>query len=115
MNDIFRHQFTDIMIKVQSRDQAVNFLVSTFGLALSDNGSGWTALEDPETKQRIVITEEDFGSTWAISIATSHMDQTIQSLSKQGVQVKFHKELATGFQYALCENALGISILLYTR
>jgi predicted enzyme related to lactoylglutathione lyase len=80
-----------------------------------EGGFGWMALEHRKTRQRIVLTEERFGSPWAMAFGTDDLEETLAVLTGYGVNVVSQKNETGGFKHALCIDPSGIPLLIYVR
>lgn len=108
-------RFTDTMISVPSIEQAMSFWTFKMGFEYKEGGFGWMALEDKATKQRIVLTEENFGSQWALSFATDNFEDTLKRLSECGVMITRKMDEPGGFKHALCHDERGIPLIVFVR
>jgi hypothetical protein len=62
-------KFTDVMLRVADLPAAVHALQQALKFSAVENGDGWIALTDASGVQRIVLTDRDFGSGWALGCA----------------------------------------------
>ena len=113
--DVRNQKFTDIMIAVESLDGAESVWNGVMGLERVAEGQGWRMLQDPDTKQRLVITSEPFGAEWAIAFAAKDLDTTLNALGLARAVVQRQDTSAVGFQYALARTFAGQPILVYVE
>jgi hypothetical protein len=67
-------KFTDVMLRVVDLPAAVQALEQALKFSAVQNGEGWVALTDASGAQRIVLTDRDFGSGWALGCARADED-----------------------------------------
>lgn len=108
-------KFTDTMIHVPSVQEAMSFWTFKMGFEYIEGGFGWMSLEDKKTKQKIVLTEENFGSPWALAFSTNNFDETLERLAESKITIKTKVITPGGFKHALCYDELGIPLLVYVR
>lgn len=108
-------KFTDTMIHVPSVQNAMSFWTFKMGFEYKEGGFGWIALEDVKTKQKIVLTEDDFGSPWALAFATNNFEETLEKLTESKIVIKTRVDIPGGFKHALCYDEMGIPLLVYVR
>lgn len=103
---------TDIMMKVDDIQSAKDLFGNLLNLEETNSGPGWVQLEDLDTHQRLVLTNEDFGSPWALATSTRDMSSTVSNL--QDVNAKLVKEGSSGagFVYKLFKTN-GLNLLIY--
>lgn len=105
-------RMTDTIVHVDSMKSAVVFLNGFLGLRKITDGPGWVMLEDSVTAQRIVLTAEDFGSDWALSVAAGDIKEVALGLREAGATLERAPGVPGGGRFELWR-AEGIPLLLY--
>ena len=104
---------TDIMIRVDSVQDAVGVLTESLNLMPCGSGDDWTMLEDQQSGQRLVLTVRDFGASWALAVSTPNIEKTLTQFAAQGIPVPDKEDLDRHASVTLYQGANDIQILLY--
>lgn len=106
-------QFTSTMIRVDSLEAAGAFWTDVMGMVEIERSDYGMILEDPDSKQRVMLVTAGFGSKYALAIATDDMDGMLERLVRNGAEVQQPRKADFGAEYALCRGPFGISIMIY--
>jgi predicted enzyme related to lactoylglutathione lyase len=114
--DAFTGRFVDTSVRVDSLAGALRFWVEIMGFSQTAHSDGtsdnWATVEDPRTGQRLCLTEGE-AAPFAVSIETTDLDTTVQTLTDAGCQVVEQGANETnGFRWALCTDPSGIPLLV---
>ena len=107
--------FTDTMIAVSSLEEVMGFWTITMGFDYVEGGIGWMALQDKKTKQRIVLTGDDFGCPWALAFATKNLEEALTILEARGLKIVQKNTSPGGFRFVFCHDERGIPVVVYVR
>jgi catechol 2,3-dioxygenase-like lactoylglutathione lyase family enzyme len=113
MSDDKSCQFTDTMIRVESLDTAAKFLTGVLGMVEIEREEDGIIIEDSDSKQRITLVTTEFGSKYALAVATDDMQAMLGKLRESGAEVQSPKKAGSGIEYALCKGPSGIPIMVY--
>lgn len=77
-------RLTETMIRVTSVPEAAARLERLLDLRTVEDGEGWRLLEDRASGQRVVLTDRDFGSPWALMVAAGDPEATAAACRDEG-------------------------------
>ncbi len=107
-------RFTDLMVRVPSLAESVNFWKDVFGFLDADAGEGWSTLRDPNTGQRMTLVEGDIGAPWALAVAAEDMDAAVKGFEARGGELLQRTETAEGESHCRCRAPDGVIVLFYS-
>ena len=113
MSDDKSCQFTDTMIRVESLDTAAKFLTGVLGMVEIEKSEDGIIIEDPDSKQRITLVTTEFGSKYALAVATDDMQVILSKLRASSAEAPSPRKADSGIDYALCKGPSGIPIMVY--
>jgi catechol 2,3-dioxygenase-like lactoylglutathione lyase family enzyme len=94
-------QLSEFMVPVTNLDDAVGFWTSVMGFTLETQSSGFAAVVDPQSGQRIGLVQDEIGPQFALSFKVPDVDAAVERLLASGSELKYRERGAPGFEYAM--------------